>query len=107
MGVRDLSDDNSTMTDAPSVSRNESAHQFEIRSDAGTALLRYSQHGDTVDLVHTEVPKALEGHGYGGALAKAALEYARANNLKVIPTCPFVRKYMERHPEYADLRAAR
>jgi predicted GNAT family acetyltransferase len=95
------------MPDAPSVTRNESANQFEIRSDAGTALLRYTQHGDTLDLVHTEVPAELEGHGFGGALAKAALEYARANTLRVIPTCPFVRKYMERHPEYNGLRATR
>jgi predicted GNAT family acetyltransferase len=53
--------------------------------------------------MHTRVPGELEGQGYGGALAKAALDYARANGLKVIPTCPFVSAYLRRHKEYADL----
>jgi len=56
-----------------------------------------------MDLLHTEVPPEHEGQGYGGALAKAALDYARAEKLRVIPTCPFVRAYVKRHPEYAAL----
>ena len=59
------------------------------------------------DLVHTEVDEQFAGRGYASALARTALDYARANNLKVIPTCPFVRKYLERHPEYDDLRDTR
>ena len=82
---------------------NRTAGQFEIRTDGGVAVLTYVQRGDALDLVHTRVPHTLEGKGYAGALAKAALEYARAMGLKVIPTCPFVSTYLRRHKEYADL----
>jgi predicted GNAT family acetyltransferase len=93
----------SSMAESPRVVHDPAAGQFAIRSDAGVAMLTYVQRGDTLDLMHTRVPSELEGHGYGGALAKAALDYARANGLKVIPTCPFVSTYLRRHKEYADL----
>jgi predicted GNAT family acetyltransferase len=93
------------MPDSPTVTHNEAAHQFEIPNDQGRVLLRYAKRGDVLDLLHTEVDEQFEGRGFASALARAALDYARANNLKVVPTCPFVRKYLDRHPEYADLRA--
>ena len=94
------------MPEALSVSHNPAAGQFEIRTEHGTALLRYAQRGAELDLIHTEVPEALEGKGYGAALAKAALEYAAAEDVKVISSCPFVSSYLRRHPEYAGLVAA-
>ncbi|MEP6999237.1 MAG: GNAT family N-acetyltransferase [bacterium] len=93
------------MPDTPSVTRNDPASEFEIRSDAGIAILKYSRHGDMLDLIHTEVPEDLAGRGLGSLLTKSALDYARANNLRVIATCPFVQTYMSRHREYDDLRA--
>jgi len=89
----------------PIVVLNETAHQFEIPNDQGRILLKYIKRGDVLDLVHTEVDEQFEGRGYASALARAALDYARANHLKVVATCPFVRKYLERHHEYDDLRA--
>ena len=51
-------------------------------------------------LAHTEVPpKVTQGKGYANQLAKAALEYAKQNQLKVIPACKFVRAYLKRHPD--------
>ena len=94
------------MADVPAVTHHAGASQFEIHTGAGTALLRYRVDGVTLDLLHTEVPKSLEGGGYGSALVRAALDYARLNSLQVIPTCPFVRAYMLKHHEYNDLRAA-
>ena len=91
------------MAESPAVVNNSTAGQFEIRTDAGIAVLTYVQRGDALDLMHTRVPHELEGKGYGAALAKAALDYARANGSKVIPTCPFVSTYLRRHKEYADL----
>ena len=93
------------MTDSPAVTHNEAAHQFEIPNDEGRVLLRYARRGDVLDLLHTEVADRFEGRGFGSALTRAALDYARANHLEVVPTCPFVGKYLERHPEYDDLRA--
>jgi predicted GNAT family acetyltransferase len=91
------------MTPAPNVTNNAAAGQFEIHTEAGIALLKYALRGDTLDLIHTEVPRQFEGRGYGAALVKTALEYARAEQMKVIATCPFVKKFIVRHNEYADL----
>ena len=93
------------MPNSPAVVHNEAAHQFEIPNDQGRALLKYVKRGNLLDLVHTEVDEQFAGRGFAAALARAALDYARANDLKVVATCPFVRKYLERHPEYNDLRA--
>jgi predicted GNAT family acetyltransferase len=93
------------MPDSPTVTHREDRNQFEVQNDVGPVLLKYVKRGDVLDLVHTEVDEQFEGRGYASALARAALDYARANHLKVVATCPFVRKYLERHPEYADLRA--
>ena len=77
--------------------------QFEVSKDGQTASLEYQLRNGKIILVHTEVPPALEGQGIGGRLAKAGLDYARANNLKVVPQCDFVQSYLKRHPEYNDL----
>jgi predicted GNAT family acetyltransferase len=87
------------------VAHNPAAGRFEIRTDSGTALLRYVHAGENLDLVHTEVPDALEGKGYGSALARAALDYARRERIRVIPSCPFVADYIARHPDDAALVA--
>lgn len=87
------------------VNDNKQAGRFEIEAPEGTPLLQYVKRGGVVHMVHTEVPETMEGRGYGAALAKAALDAARADGLKVVPSCPFVRTYIRRHPEYADLVA--
>ena len=94
------------MPDAFDVTHDPVTGRFEIRTSSGTALLKYRYRGADLELQHTEVPDALEGHGYGAALARAALDYARRERLKVIPSCPFVSAYLRRHPEYGDLVAA-
>lgn len=93
------------MSDSPSVTQNSAREQFELLTQDGTAVLRYKSRDGVLDLQHTVVPKASERRGYGTALVKAALDHARASGTKVIPTCPFVRAYMDEHPEYADVRA--
>lgn len=95
------------MSDSHSVSHDPAAGQFEIRTQQGTALLRYVRSGPDLDLLHTEVPDALEGQGYGSALAEAALDFARTEGLKVILSCPFVAAYVQKHPEHAPLVASR
>lgn len=91
------------MPDTTAVSHDPARGRFEIRTDAGTGLLAYERRGGTLEMLHTEVPDALEGRGYGAALAEAALDFARREGLKVIPSCPFVAAYVKRHPAYADL----
>ena len=93
------------MPDTSAVSHDPSAGRFEIRTETGSGLLTYLRRGADLDLIHTEVPVDSEGQGYGAALARAALEYARSEGVKVIPSCPFVSEYIRRHPEHADLVA--
>jgi predicted GNAT family acetyltransferase len=52
-----------------------------------------------------QVPPALQHRGLASAITRIALEHARANNLRVIPSCSFVAWYLEQHPEYAELIA--
>jgi predicted GNAT family acetyltransferase len=85
------------------VVNHEAQHRFEVNEDGKIAFLKYGQRAGEIVVIHTEVPHELEGRGIGGKLAKAALDYARAQNLKVTALCPFVADYIKRHPEYSDL----
>jgi len=77
--------------------------RFELERDGLVAHLEYTLAGNVLELIHTEVPEKLRGHGLAHELAHTALEYARENHLKVDVICPSVAKYIEEHPEYADL----
>jgi uncharacterized protein len=94
------------MPDTSAVSHDPARGRFEIRTDAGTAVLAYDRRGDVLEMMHTEVPEALEGQGYGATLAEAALDFARRDGARVIPSCPFVAAFIERHQDYADLVAS-
>ena len=71
--------------------------------DRSIGYLSYELDGGVLDLQHTVVDPAARGQGLGGRLVEEALQYARAEDLLVRPTCPFVPDYLERHPEHADL----
>lgn len=82
---------------------NPAESRFEATIDGHVAVMQYERDGRRLALTHTEVPLELEGRGIGGALARAVLDRARAEGLKVMPFCPFVRTYLKRHREYHDL----
>ncbi len=83
----------------------EEARRYEARVDGILAgFLDYRRRAPgRIILVHTEVDPAFEGRGVGSALARFALEDARARGRPVIPRCPFVLAFLKRHPEYADI----
>lgn len=89
----------------PAVRHNVPAQRFEAEVDGALARADYRLAGDVMRMVHTEVPRALEGRGIAGALVKAAFEHARAEGLRVEPACSYVATYMRRHPETQDLLA--
>ncbi|AGL19950.1 NAD(+)/NADH kinase [Actinoplanes sp. N902-109] len=68
-------------------------------------MLHYRQHGETIELAHTEIDQSFEGRGLAGRLASAALRDARRRGIEVRVTCPFVSGYLDRHPEYHDVLA--
>lgn len=82
------------------------ASRYEALSDGQVAgYLEHHEADGTVVLPHTEVDPAFSGRGVGSLLARHALDDARERGLRVVPTCPFVAGYIERHPEYRDLVA--
>ncbi len=84
---------------------NAAQQRFELTEGGETAVAEYVRDGDTITFTHTVVPPALEGQGIGSRLVTAALDDARAKNLRVVPQCSFVAGYIDRHPEYRDLVA--
>ncbi len=76
--------------------------RFETERGGHVAHLDYVRRGDRLVLVHTEVPDDLEGHGLGGALVRAAIDYAADHTLVVEPQCPFAREWLRRHPDVAS-----
>lgn len=84
----------------PAVNDNQAERQFELHADGDVSVLTYRITGDRIRLIHTEVPRAQRGRGYADMLAHAALERAKREHLRVVPLCPFVKGYLDRHPEY-------
>jgi uncharacterized protein len=85
------------------VTDNEAQHRFELVVDGHIARSEYSLKDSVITFMHTEVPGELAGKGVGSKLIKGALDQVRARGLKVIASCPFVKGYIEKHPDYADL----
>ena len=81
------------------------AHRYEARDRDGTVLgfSQYRLHDDVVVFTHTEVDDEREGRGVGSRLVRGALDDVRAGGRTIRPLCPFVKEYVDRHPEYADL----
>ncbi len=77
--------------------------RFIARVEGEQAVLEYGKQGGRLTITHTRVPAAIEGRGVAGALTRAALEYARAQHLKVVPECAYAAAFVQRHGEYADL----
>jgi predicted GNAT family acetyltransferase len=77
--------------------------RFEIDRDGQTAFLEYNLAGNVLQLIHTEVPAALQRRGLASELAQSALDWARERGLKVDVICESVAAYIKKHPEYADL----
>lgn len=86
------------VTDAPETSRYEARIGGEL-----AGILEYVEKRGRLALSHTEVLPAFEGRGVASRLAKFGLDEARRRELGVIVICPFVRSYIERHPEERDI----
>ena len=84
---------------------NPALNRFELDTGAEPAFVNYRLAGDIITLAHTEVPKALEGRGIGSQLARGVFDAVRARGLKMKVLCPFLRAWLERHPDYNDLVA--
>ncbi len=79
--------------------------RFELDVDGVTVFMNYRLSGNAISLDHTETPVAARGRGLASQLVKAVLDEVRRRDLQIVPRCPFVSAYLERHPQYRDLMA--
>ncbi|MCD9154159.1 GNAT family N-acetyltransferase [Aeromicrobium duanguangcaii] len=88
------------------ITYNEPEQQYEIAVDgevAGHTVAR--DEGDVVVFPHTVIDERFEGQGLGGKLVGYALDDVRSRGKKVQAHCTYVKHFIEKHPEYQDLRA--
>ena len=90
----------------PTVRNDPEAGRYEIvEGDRVLGIAAYHHRGSTLVFTHTEVDEHSEHSGLGGTLVRAALDDVRSQGATIVPLCPFVRGWIERHPDYADLVA--
>lgn len=85
---------------------NTEKKRFELHVEGNVALIEYILTNENIMfLTHTEVPKSLEGKGIGSKIVLMALNYIKDHNYTLAPLCPFVAKYLVKHPEWQPLLA--
>ncbi|MGK4584896.1 GNAT family N-acetyltransferase [Kitasatospora sp. HPMI-4] len=83
---------------------NAEKSRFEIHDNGELAgFAEYHRSDNEIAFIHTEIDPRFEGRGLGSRLARTALDTAREQGLAVLPYCPFIRGWITKHPEYADL----
>ncbi len=89
----------------PTVTDNVAARRFEAHVEGQLAgFAEYQVTDELVVFTHTEVEPAFEGQGIGSALARFALDRLRADGTrKALPVCPFIKGWIERHPDYLEI----
>jgi uncharacterized protein len=85
------------------IVNNKAQKRYELTVDGHLAATYYEIADGVITFVHTEVPPELGGKGVGSRLIKGALDQVRAEGLKVIAQCPFVKAFIEKNPAYQDL----
>lgn len=91
---------------APVLGDNEAEHRFEIHVGgelAGFVVYHRRDRQRLINLIHTEVTERFAGQGLAGQLARFALDTARKEGIGVLPSCPYIRGWIQRHPDYLDL----
>jgi uncharacterized protein len=87
------------------VTNNQANHSFEMMIDGQRAFIDYRQNGNVFLLIHTEVPKPLQGKGIAAALVEKTFNYLEENGFKMMPYCAFIQAYLKRHPDWKRLIA--
>jgi len=85
------------------IINNTVKQRYELAVDGHIAATYYEIADGVITFVHTEVPPELGGKGIGSKLIKGALDRVRTDGLKVIAQCPFVKGWIDKHADYADL----
>lgn len=90
--------------DTIEVREDAAHHRFEIwvgEKPAGKTVYRGG--GELYEFLHTEIDPSFEGQGLGSKLIRSTLDSIRERGAKLLPYCPFIKAYIQKHPEYKDL----
>ena len=87
------------------VTDNTARHRFELEENGETAFANYRRDGLHVVIPHVEAPMTLRGTGTASRLMQGIVEMARAENVKIVPTCSYATTWFRRHKEAADVLA--
>ncbi len=82
---------------------NKEENRFETVIDGHQAIVEYTVQPGVLSLNHIEVSKALSGQGVASEMTEKILLEIELRGLKVIPVCPFIKKYISKHPEWNSI----
>ncbi len=85
------------------VTHNQAEQRFETQVYGQLAVCDYQMEGRQMVFTHTYVPTELRGRGIAQKLVRAALDYAREENYRVVPACSYVDAFIARHGEFQPL----
>ena len=86
------------------IQHQAASRRFTTHADGHEAYVEYEQRHGVMTITHTIVPSEIGGRGIAGQLVKAAMDHARTEGIKVTPSCSYAADWMDKHPDYADLR---
>lgn len=87
------------------ITHNPSQNRFESEQNDLVAVADYRLNEKTMTITHIIVPPELRGGGVASSLAAEVVAHARREGLKIVPQCPFMAAYLQKHPETNDVRA--
>jgi predicted GNAT family acetyltransferase len=89
--------------DTSDVFHNVTQQRFELRVGEVLCLIDYRRFPGKLIIYHTQVPQPFEGRGLAARMTRAALDFARSENLQVEPRCPYTAAFIQKNPEFTDL----
>ncbi|MBN2407586.1 MAG: N-acetyltransferase [Elusimicrobia bacterium] len=77
--------------------------RFYVETEDGDAFLMYSLSDGCMDLYETYVPNPQRGKGLAPMIVGKAVEHAKREKYSIRPTCPYIKVFLRKHPEFGDL----
>lgn len=90
-------------TEGYNLVNNVHDNRFEFNIDGEVAFINYLRQRDVYYLIHTQVPETMQGRGIAAALVEKTFKFMEEGGFKMMPYCPYVQSYLERHPGWEKL----